>query len=120
MANQLTAIAERYVQSVNHHDAASFLSLFDNETTVMDNGREFRGIEAIKKWSDREIFDADVTLEVIDVDVRDGETVVTTKVDGNFDRTGLPDPVIIEHYISSRDGKILQLTCRLAVEASKS
>jgi hypothetical protein len=33
------------------------------------------------------------TLELLRVEDRDGTTVVTTKVDGNFDRTGLPDPV---------------------------
>jgi hypothetical protein len=33
-----------------------------------------------------------VTLEVTAVAAKGGETIVTTKVDGNFDRTGLPDP----------------------------
>jgi hypothetical protein len=55
-----------------------------------------------------------VTLEVIDVADRDGETIVTTKVDGNFDRTGLPNPVIINHHITAEGGKIVRLTCRLA------
>jgi hypothetical protein len=45
---------------------------------------------------------------------RDGATVVTTKVDGNFDRTGLPNPVIINHQITAQGGKIVGLTCRLA------
>ena len=35
--------------------------------------------------------------------VHDGHVVVTTKVDGNFDRTGLPDPVIISHHITANE-----------------
>ena len=40
-----------------------------------DIGREFRGLDAIKAWSDREIFDVQVTLEVID-SANDGNTAV--------------------------------------------
>jgi hypothetical protein len=47
-----------------------------------DIGPEFRGVAAIKAWSDREIFDVQVALEAIDSDNRDGETVITAKVDG--------------------------------------
>ena len=33
---------------------------------VDDNGKQYRGLDAIKEWSQREIFDANVTLEVLD------------------------------------------------------
>src|SRR5262249_10649096 len=102
------------VRSINDHEPAAFIALFANDAVVNDVGREFRGLDAIKKWSSREIFDEQVTLEVIDTIERDGQTVLTTKVDGNFDRTGLPDPVIINHHITNKDGNIIRLTCRLA------
>jgi hypothetical protein len=114
MTMQLPPTAAAYVGSINHHDPAAFDALFAEGAVVNDVGREFRDSAAIKAWSDREIFDAQVTLEVIDVAERDGETVVTTKVDGNFDRTGLPDPVIISHQIRAEGGKIVELSCRLA------
>jgi hypothetical protein len=75
-----------------------------------------RGTAAIKEWSDREIFDADVTFDVINVAERDGQTVVTGKVDGTFDKTGLPDPLLISHYFMLHGDKIAALTCRLAGE----
>jgi SnoaL-like domain len=114
MTMPLPPIAAAYVGSINDHDPAAFDALFAEGAVVNDVGREFCGPAAIKAWSDREIFDAQVTLEVIDVADRDGETIVTTKVDGNFDRTGLPDPVIINHHITAKGGKIVGLTCRLA------
>jgi hypothetical protein len=116
MTTQLPPTAATYVQSINDRDAAAFFGLFADGAVVNDAGREFRGRAAIKDWSDREIFDAQVTLEVIDVADDDGETVVTTKVDGSFDRTGLPNPVIINHHITAAGGKIIGLTCRLASE----
>lgn len=112
---QLPSIAAEYVRSTNDHDAAAFIALFADGALVNDAGREFRGLAAIKAWSESDIFAPQVTLEVIDVAKRDCEIVITTKVDGNFDRTGLPDPVIINHHIAAQD-KITRLTCRLAGE----
>ncbi len=109
MTTQLPVLAQSYVEAINSHDSATFLSLFANDAIVDDAGREFRGLDAIKEWSDREIFAADVTLEVIDHSERDGESVITSKVDGNFDRTGLPDPVIIAHRIAVDGDKIAGL-----------
>jgi ketosteroid isomerase-like protein len=114
MTTQLTPIAAAYVRSINDHDPAAFIALFADGAVVDDVGREFRGRAAIKAWSDREIFDARVTLDVRDVADHGGTAVVTSKVDGNFDRTGLPDPVIIEHHIAVEGDRIVRLTCRLA------
>ena len=114
MNTPLPPAADRYVRSVNAHDAASFNALFADDAVVRDAGREFKGAAAIREWSDREVFAPLVTLEVLDVTDSDGRTVVTTKVDGNFDRTGLPDPVVIDHHIVSEGGKISALTCLLS------
>jgi hypothetical protein len=76
---------------------------------VQDIGREFRGTTAIKEWSDRQIFDVDVTLDVIDFANCDDEAIITAKVDGTLDRTGLPDPLILVHYFAVKDDKIVRL-----------
>ncbi len=114
MKSHLSGVVKSYVDAVNAHDARAFDSLFDDRSVVDDVGREFRGRAAIKAWSDREIFEAQVTLDVLAAEILNGETVLTTKVDGNFDRTGLPDPVVIVHRITVHEGKIAKLHCRLA------
>ena len=116
MTRPLHPAAEAYVRSINTHDRGAFLPLFAADAIVDDAGREFRGTAAIKERSDREIFDARVTLEVLNVSEHDGAAVIMTKVDGNFARTGLPDPVVINHHIAAESGKIVGLTCRLAGE----
>ena len=116
MTTPLPQTVAAYLRAINNHDAAAFIALFAEDAVVDDVGRTFRARAALKAWSDREIFAAQVTLEVLAVADREGQTVVTTKVDGNFDRTGLPDPVIIDHHITAQAGKIVGLTCRLAGE----
>jgi hypothetical protein len=116
MTMQLTQTVASYIRAINDHDATAFIALFADDATVRDIGREFHGMAAIRDWSDREIFDVQVTLDAISVADRDGETVLLAKVDGTFDRTGLPDPLILEHDFRVEGGKITELTCKLAVE----
>ena len=106
-----------FIRAVNEHDADAFLSSFNNDAVVTDVGREFRGVSAIKEWGDREIFDVNVTLDVIGVAECDGQTVVTVKVDGIFDKTGLPDPLLLKHHFTLNRGKIAAFSSRLAGEA---
>ena len=71
---------------------------------------------AIKEWANREIFAVNVTLDVVNAVERDGQTIVTVKIDGTFDRTGLPDPLLMDHCFTVAGDKIATLTCRLAGE----
>ena len=114
MSAVLTSVADQYVRSINSGDAAAYLALFAEDAVVDDGGREFRGVDAIGKWSASDIFAVQVSLEVLEEEQRDGEAVLTTRVDGNFDRTGLPDPVIIVHRLVVEGDKVKRLTCRLA------
>jgi hypothetical protein len=114
MLAKLPVIADQYVQTVNAHDAAGFNRLFADDAIVNDNGRTFQGQPAIADWGAREIFAAHVTLDVLTArETPDGATIVTI-VDGTFDRTGLPDPVVIEQRFTTRNGRIAELICRLA------
>lgn len=107
-------VAEGYVRSVNSDDAGAFKALFAEDAVVDDAGREFRGRDAIAAWAESDIFAVQVRLQVVDATESDHDALVTAIVDGDFDRTGLPDPVVIVHRISVRDDKIVRLTCRLA------
>lgn len=117
MTLTLHPTAAAYVRATNGHDHAAFMACFAENAVVNDNGREFRGPAAIENWSRIEIMDAKVTLDVLDVRnaaEREDEVAIVTKVEGDFDRTGLPDPVIISHTMVLEGDKIAQLTCRLA------
>lgn len=114
MTTALPQPAVAYVNAVNRGNPADLIAAFCDDAIVNDNGREFRGRPAIQAWSESDIFAAAVTLEVLSVADRAGSMVFVAKVDGNFDRTGLPDPVLIEHTIVADGPRIAELTCRLA------
>ena len=63
-----------FIDAVNRHDEAAFLDAFTADGFVDDWGREFRGRDAIKGWSDVEFIGATGTLTPQEVTV-DGDTV---------------------------------------------
>jgi hypothetical protein len=46
----------------------------------------------------------------------DGKTIVTLRVDGNFDKTGLPDPLLFDFQFTLDTNKICELDIRLPGE----
>jgi len=114
LRNGLHPTIAAYLAATNRHDPARFLACFAEDAIVDDAGRVRRGIDAIRDWGEREIFTPHVELEVLAISIQGDETVVTTRVEGDFDRTGLPDPVVIEHRITLAGDRISRLTCRLA------
>ena len=50
-----------------------------------------------------------MTIEVREVLDHHGDTVVRGAYDGTFDRTNLPDEIVLTNYFSVRDGKITSL-----------
>jgi hypothetical protein len=109
---------EIYVHAINAGDPAALQSAFADDAVVKDIGREIRGKAAIKEWARTEIFAVNVTLDVQKVIESAGQTVVTVKIDGTFDRTGLPDPLLMDHCFTLAANKITALTCRLAEDKS--
>ena len=110
----LPVVADQYVRLINQSQSTDFMQLFSDRAIVEDAGKTIVGRDQIQKWCQSEIFDANVSLDVIDVAEQNGGVVVKTLVDGNFDRTGLPDPLIIEQTILIEGDKIVRLTCKLA------
>src|ERR1700676_4436089 len=80
---------ENYIRAINAGEAAALQASFADDAVVKDVGREFHGVAAIEKWASQEIFAVHVTLDVVEAIERGGETIVTVKIDGTFDRTGL-------------------------------
>jgi ketosteroid isomerase-like protein len=107
-----------YIRAINAGDADALLPSFAPNAVVKDIGREICGIAAIKEWADREIFAVNVTLDVSQVVERDGQTIVTMKIGGTFDRSGLPDPLLMDHCFKVDNDKINALTCKLATQES--
>jgi hypothetical protein len=51
-----------------------------------------------------------VTMEVREVVDHYGETIVRSRYDGTYDKTNLPDELVMSDYFRVQDGKIISLT----------
>jgi hypothetical protein len=50
-----------------------------------------------------------VTIDVTEVIEHHGDTIVRGRYDGTFDKTNLPEELILTNYLTVRDGKIASL-----------
>ena len=98
-----------YVRAVNAGATDAFRASFADDAVVVDVNRELRGLDAITAWAGADIFGAHVHFDVLNVTERQGRTIVTVKIDGTFDRTGLPDPLVMDHEFKLAEGKIAEL-----------
>jgi hypothetical protein len=98
-----------YLRAVNTGAKEKFAASFADDAVVVDVSRELRGLDAITTWAGADIFGANVQFEVLNVKQREGRTIVRVKIDGTFDRTGLPDPLVMNHEFKVADGKIAEL-----------
>jgi len=81
--NELPEPVARAVAAANANDTEAFLACFTPDGVVDDWGRQFRGPNAIRGWSDREFIGVRVSLEVTGVEQRNGATTVTATVGGD-------------------------------------
>jgi hypothetical protein len=105
----LTGVVADHVAAVNAFDEDAVVATFADDALVNDAHREFWGSAAIRRWVAREMVGDKVTIEVTEVIDHYGDTIVRGRYDGEFDKTSLPDELILTNYFSLRDGKIVGL-----------
>jgi hypothetical protein len=110
MNAQLPTVIAEHIRAVNAFDTDAILATFANDAYVNDNRREIVGVEAIRRWVTKEIVGDRVTMDVCEVISHHGETIVRASYDGNFDRTNLPEEVVLTNYFHIVDGRIVSLT----------
>ena len=98
-----------FVDAVNAFDSERVLLLFAQEAHVNDQLRDFWGKAAIESWIRREVVGERFSMEVLDARRHFGDLILSAKVSGDFDKTGLPDPMILSFILSICDGEIVRL-----------
>jgi limonene-1,2-epoxide hydrolase len=110
MAIELSGVVADYVSAVNAHDTDAIVALFARDAYVNDARREINGADSIRHWIEKGIVGDNVTMEVREVKEHYGETIVSSRYDGTFDKTHLPAEVVLTDYFRVLDGKIISLT----------
>jgi hypothetical protein len=113
---QISQSIAAFIEATNAHNTDEFLATLTDNAVITDEGQKYRGMAAIKSWSDEKYIGAKVTLEIVEVVNRNGKAIVTVKVDGNFDKTGLPDPFVMDLHFVVNGEKITALSFHLVGE----
>jgi hypothetical protein len=105
----LAPVAAEHIAAVNSFDQDAIVATFADDALVNDAHREFWGREAIRAWVAREMVGDRVRIEVTEVLDHHGDTIIRGCYDGDYDKTNLPDELILTNYFTVRDGKIVTL-----------
>ena len=105
----LAHVLAEHIAAVNAFDENAIVATFADDALVNDAHREFWGREAVRCWVARELVGDRVTIEVTEVLDHHGDTIVRGRYDGDYDKTNLPDELILTSYFTIRDGKIVSL-----------
>lgn len=113
ITNSLPQVILDHIQAHNTPDPAAFDATFTSDALLNDARREWVGRDAISKWAEKEIFGDNVRVELVNAYEHNGTYIVHLKNDGDFDKTGLPDPIILTNYFRLTGDRISELVVLL-------
>ena len=99
----------RFIAAVNAGDLDAMVATFAAHAMVNDQLREYWDKPAIATWARREIIGQRLCIEVRSAILNHEQTVVAAAIDGIFDKRGLPDPLVVTFYFSTRHDRVIQL-----------
>jgi hypothetical protein len=108
-AKDLPRVILQHIDAYRNHDPEGLMATLVPGALVNDIRREFLGAPAIRAWADKEIFGDRVTLDIETAFEHFGNTIVRFRVDGDFDKSNLPDPLILTYYFQVQDQQITQI-----------
>lgn len=103
--DHFSSFVKKFVDIVNGGDTDAFLSLFQDNGSVLDSGRRYSGFDAIKQWCDREFIGAEGKIALKVIHPPEGNSC---KIEADWKSTyysGSSEFV----FIMSSDNKILEL-----------
>jgi limonene-1,2-epoxide hydrolase len=105
----LPAVVDEFLTAVNAHDTDRMVATFATDAYVNDNRREIWGTEPIRKFIAREFTGDNVTMEVREVIDHYGDIIVRARFDGTYDKSNLPEELVMTSYFGIRNNKITSL-----------
>ena len=98
-----------HLTAVNSFDLDAIMDTFADDALINDFSREFWGRDHIRAFMSKEFVGDHVTVEPVEVVDNAGMWCVRCQFDGDYDKTGLPDPLILSFYFNLRGNQITQL-----------
>lgn len=90
-----------YFAAMNELNSEGMAAVFTDDGLVNDIQREFWGADSIKRWAEKEsIGDNVVTTDFRAAKQHHGSWIITSAVDGTYDKTHVPDPLVLTYYFT--------------------
>ena len=105
----LPPLVAAFVEATNSFDLERLMVTFADDALVNDQLRDYWGKAAIRDWAERDIIGERLTIAVTKVVKHYENFIVTADIDGNFDKRGLPDPLVLAFYFTPHNDLIIQL-----------
>ena len=100
----------QFIRVVNAGDLELLLSAFAEDAFVNDQLCEYWGTEAIRQWAIQELTGKSLTIDVVEVRTHYAHPILAARVDGDFDKLGLPNPLLLHFCFTQYEGELVQLT----------
>jgi nuclear transport factor 2 (NTF2) superfamily protein len=110
IVTELPPVVAEHINAVNAFDTDRITHTFAGDAYVNDNHREIWGTDAIRAFMNKEFVGDHVTMDVREVLDHYGDIIVRARYDGTYDKTNLPDELIMTSYFAIREHKIVSLT----------
>jgi len=98
-----------YIEATNSFNLDRFIAAFADDAVVNDHRDEFVGKAQIRAWAAREIIGDHVTMKVVHQRLLGNHVALKAEIDGNFDKKGLPSPLVLAFYFCLSGSKISAL-----------
>jgi len=105
----LPPLVAAFVEATNSFDLERLMVTFADDALVNDQLRDYWGKAAIRCWAERDVIGESLTIAVTKVVKHYDNFIVTADIDGNFDKRGLPDPLVLAFYFTPHNDLIIQL-----------
>jgi hypothetical protein len=105
----LPPLVAAYVEATNSFDLDRLMATFAEAALVNDQLRDYWGKPAIREWAKRDTIGERLTMNVTKVINHYGNFIVTANIDGDYDKRGLPDPLVLAFYFTVQSNLIVQL-----------
>ena len=106
---ELPPLVAAFVEATNSFDLDRLMVTLADDALVNDQLRDYSGKVAIRRWAERDIIGEKLTIAVTKVVKHYDSFVITAEIDGNFDKHGLLDPLVLAFYFTLYDDLIVQL-----------
>jgi hypothetical protein len=105
----LDTVITAHITAINSFDVDAIMDTFADDALVNDFSREFWGRDHVRAFMAKEFVGNHVTIEPVEFLHNAGMWCVRCRYDGDYDKAGLSDPLIMTNYFRLHGGKIVTL-----------